>query len=101
MMPRETNSHGTIFGGIIDLAMWAGYELVAFITDPITWIQETWAGLPDIFWNVFESVKNLVRDAVDMIVHMREVTGKRLTPEQFRTVRTVQDIVAIVDHVRG
>jgi acyl carrier protein len=40
-------------------------------------------------------------DAVDMIVHMREVTGKRLTPEQFRTVRTVQDIVAIVDHVRG
>jgi acyl carrier protein len=40
-------------------------------------------------------------DAVDMIVHMREVTGKRLTPEQFRTVRTVQDIVAIVDHVRA
>ncbi len=40
-------------------------------------------------------------DAVDMIVHMREVTGKRLTPEQFRTVRTVQDIVAIVDQVRA
>lgn len=40
-------------------------------------------------------------DAVDMIVHMREVTGKRLTPEQFRTVRTVQDVVAIVDHVRA
>lgn len=40
-------------------------------------------------------------DAVDMIVHMREVTGERLTPEQFRTVRTVQDIVAIVDHVRA
>ena len=40
-------------------------------------------------------------DAVDMIVHMREVTGKRLTPEQFRTVRTVQDVVTIVDHVRG
>jgi acyl carrier protein len=40
-------------------------------------------------------------DAVDMIVHMREVTGKRLTPEQFRTVRTVQDVVSIVDHVRA
>jgi acyl carrier protein len=38
-------------------------------------------------------------DAVDMIVHMREVTGERITPERFRTVRTVQDVVDIVDHV--
>jgi len=36
-------------------------------------------------------------DAVDMIVHMREVTGERITPERFRTVRTVQDVVDIVD----
>lgn len=38
-------------------------------------------------------------DAVDMIVHMREVTGERITPERFKTVRTVQDVVNIVDHV--
>ncbi len=38
-------------------------------------------------------------DAVDMIVHMREVTGERITPERFRTVRTVQDVVDIIDHV--
>ncbi len=38
-------------------------------------------------------------DAVDMIVHMREVTGERITPERFRTVRTVQDVVDIVDNV--
>ncbi len=36
-------------------------------------------------------------DAVDMIVHMREVTGERITPERFKTVRTVQDVVDIVD----
>ncbi len=38
-------------------------------------------------------------DAVDMIVHMREVTGERITPERFRQVRTVQDVVDIVDRV--
>lgn len=40
-------------------------------------------------------------DAVDMIVHMREVTGERISPERFKTVRTVQDVVAIVDRVRA
>lgn len=38
-------------------------------------------------------------DAVDMIVHMREVTGGRITPERFKTVRTVQDVVDLIDHV--
>lgn len=38
-------------------------------------------------------------DAVDMIVHMRDVTGGRITPERFRTVRTVQDVVDLVDRV--
>lgn len=38
-------------------------------------------------------------DAVDMIVHMRDVTGGRITPERFKTVRTVQDVVDLVDHV--
>jgi acyl carrier protein len=38
-------------------------------------------------------------DAVDMIVHMREVTGERITPERFKSVRTVQDVVDIVDRV--
>ena len=38
-------------------------------------------------------------DAVDMIVHMREVTGERISPERFKTVRTVNDVVGIVDEV--
>lgn len=36
-------------------------------------------------------------DAVDLIGHMREVTGERMTPDHFKTVRTVQDIVDIVN----
>ena len=32
-------------------------------------------------------------DAVDMIVQLRPLLGKRLQPEAFKSVRTVQDVV--------
>lgn len=32
-------------------------------------------------------------DAVDLAVKLKELTGKRLQPEIFKTVRTVDDIV--------
>ena len=35
-------------------------------------------------------------DAVDMIVQLRELTGQRIPPEDFKSVRTVDDVVHIV-----
>lgn len=35
-------------------------------------------------------------DAVDLIVKLKPLVGKRLQPEAFKTVRTVQDVVAAV-----
>ena len=32
-------------------------------------------------------------DAVDLAVKFKELTGKRLQPEVFKSVRTVQDVV--------
>ena len=32
-------------------------------------------------------------DAVDLAVRLKELTGKRLQPEVFKSVRTVQDVV--------
>lgn len=32
-------------------------------------------------------------DAVDLAVKLKQLTGKRLQPEMFKTIRTVQDIV--------
>jgi len=36
-------------------------------------------------------------DAVDLIVRLKELTGKKVPPEQFKSVRTVADIVAVID----
>ncbi|MGR9053035.1 MAG: acyl carrier protein [Gammaproteobacteria bacterium] len=35
-------------------------------------------------------------DAVDMIVRLKELTGKAVKPEDFKNARTVDDVVAAV-----
>ncbi|ALV92750.1 MULTISPECIES: acyl carrier protein [Pantoea] len=35
-------------------------------------------------------------DAVDMVVHLQKRTGRKIKPEAFRAVRTVQDVVDAV-----
>jgi len=32
-------------------------------------------------------------DAVDLMVRLREITGKRINPEDFKNARTIQDVV--------
>ncbi|MCU8385593.1 acyl carrier protein [Vibrio vulnificus] len=40
-------------------------------------------------------------DAVDLVVHLQKVTGKKIQPEEFKVVRTVQDVVdAVVELVK-
>ena len=33
-------------------------------------------------------------DAVDLAVHLKQLTGKRLRPEVFKTIRTIDDVVS-------
>ena len=35
-------------------------------------------------------------DAVDLVVHLQNQTGKKIKPEEFKSVRTVDDIVDAV-----
>lgn len=35
-------------------------------------------------------------DAVDIVVKLNQITGKRIQPDVFRTVRTVQDVVDVL-----
>lgn len=36
-------------------------------------------------------------DAVDLVVELKKMTGKKIKPEDFKAVRTVQDVVDEVD----
>ncbi|TKF22694.1 acyl carrier protein [Vibrio genomosp. F6] len=35
-------------------------------------------------------------DAVDLVVHLQNVTGKKIKPDEFKSVRTVNDVVESV-----
>lgn len=36
-------------------------------------------------------------DAVDLIVRLRELTGKRIPPDRFKSVRTIGDVIAVLE----
>lgn len=43
--------------------------------------------------NLYEDLEIDSIDAVDLIVQLKPIVGKRLQPDAFKSVRTVQDIV--------
>ncbi|ARD20678.1 MULTISPECIES: acyl carrier protein [Shewanella] len=36
-------------------------------------------------------------DAVDLVIKLQQMTGKKIQPEQFKTVRTVEDVVNAIE----
>ena len=38
-------------------------------------------------------------DAVDMAVRLNELTGKKILPNEFKGIKTVQDVVDVVDEL--
>jgi acyl carrier protein len=36
-------------------------------------------------------------DAVDLVVRLKEVTGKKIKPEEFKSVRTVDDVITAIE----
>ncbi|MCA9688810.1 MAG: acyl carrier protein [Myxococcales bacterium] len=47
--------------------------------------------------NLFEDFDLDSIDAIDMFVELTEVTGRRVDPEVARTLRTVEDIVNLIE----
>ena len=46
--------------------------------------------------NLYEDLDFDSIDAVDMIVKLKEITGKGLKPEDFKNARTINDVVEAV-----
>jgi acyl carrier protein len=38
-------------------------------------------------------------DAVDLVVKLQELTGRRIKPDEFKTVRTVGDVVTCIEEL--
>lgn len=40
-------------------------------------------------------------DAVDMIIKLQEMTGRKVSPEDFKSVRTVADVQQVIEKLLG
>ncbi|MBS3797723.1 MULTISPECIES: acyl carrier protein [unclassified Pseudoalteromonas] len=49
--------------------------------------------------NLYEELDLDSIDAVDLVVKLREITGKKIEPEAFKQVRTVSDVVKEVEQL--
>ncbi len=38
-------------------------------------------------------------DAIDLVVKIKELTGKQVQPEDFKNVRTIQDVVTVIHNM--
>ena len=38
-------------------------------------------------------------DAIDLVVKIKELTGKQVNPEDFNNVRTIQDVVTVIQNM--
>jgi len=47
--------------------------------------------------NLYEDLGLDSIDAVDLVIKLQEVTGKKIKPEQFRDVRTVDDVTRAME----
>lgn len=43
--------------------------------------------------NLYEELEIDSIDAVDLLVYLKEVTGKKIPPEQFKEVRTIENVI--------
>ena len=48
---------------------------------------------------LFEELELDSIDAVDLVVKLQKQIGKKILPEDFKSVRTVQDVVDVVDRL--
>jgi acyl carrier protein len=47
--------------------------------------------------NLYEELDIDSIDAVDLVIELRKITGKKIQPDEFKQVRTVEDIVDQID----
>ena len=46
--------------------------------------------------NLYEELEIDSIDAVDLMVQIKELTGKKIPPEQFKDIRTIADVIQVL-----
>jgi acyl carrier protein len=71
-------------------------EILHLIKDIMQELFEIEAGEVTLDSHLYEDLDFDSIDAVDMIVKLKEITGKAIKPEDFKNARTINDVVEAV-----
>ena len=74
-------------------------EILVQITQVLVELFELGAEDITLEANLYEDLDIDSIDAVDLVVELKKITGKKIKPEDFKTVRTVSDIVDSVEEL--
>ena len=78
---------------MIDLTAMGSAELQAWVIDLLAEMFELDKATLSAESNLYEDLDIDSIDAVDLAVKLKQLTGKRLQPEVFKTIRTIGDVV--------
>uniref|UniRef100_UPI00403F248B acyl carrier protein n=1 Tax=Massilia sp. METH4 TaxID=3123041 RepID=UPI00403F248B len=78
---------------MIDLNAMSSDELQAWVIDLLAEMFELDKADLSAESNLYEDLDIDSIDAVDLAVKLKQLTGKRLQPEVFKTIRTIGDVV--------
>ena len=68
-------------------------ELYDYIVEKLTREFEVEESRISMDARLYEDLEIDSIDAVDLLVHIKDFTGKKIPPEQFKDVRTVRDVI--------
>ncbi|WP_151980782.1 acyl carrier protein [Acinetobacter guerrae] len=66
------------------------------------WMQDLFEIKPETIQlesNLYSDLDVDSIDAVDLIVKIKELTGKQVKPEDFKNVKTVHDVVTVIQNM--
>ena len=78
---------------MIDLTTMSGDELQTWVIDLLADMFELDKASLTAESNLYDDLDIDSIDAVDLAVKLKQLTGKRLQPEVFKTIRTIGDVV--------
>lgn len=67
-----------------------------------SWMEELFEIEPEniqLDSNLYDDLDVDSIDAIDLVVKIKELTGKQVQPEDFKNVRTVQDVVTVIQNM--
>ncbi len=78
---------------MVDVSAMSGEERYVWVRDLLAEMFELDKGSLSPESNLYADLDIDSIDAVDLAVKLKQLTGKRLAPEVFKTIRTIADVV--------